>query len=151
MLRGRKHSPTVEQSDSRAKKEVGGRSETSTFQSNGYDVPAKIGRKRHRIAGNNSSHTPARWLWEGTFPARGPASPNAPRKKVSRHTKRAMVLEMMSRPGGASLAAISAITGWQAHSVRALVATLGKHAQFKVGSTKKKKGERMYTICDSMC
>ena len=43
-----------------------------------------------------------------------------------RQTKTALLREMLSRPGGASLQAIMAATGWQAHTVRAALSGLRK-------------------------
>lgn len=56
--------------------------------------------------------------------AAGPAT--APAKRVP---KRDTVLALIRRKGGASLAELNAATGWQAHSVRALICGLRKAGQ----------------------
>ena len=127
------------------------RSETSLLHRKVQNVPEKAVRKRpppKRIAENDSSHTPARWLSADSIPARRPASPNQRRKKMRRLTKRAMVLDLMRRPNGASVAEIAAVTGWQAHTVRAFISTLVKDNQFRIASTKNKEGVRVYTISE---
>jgi hypothetical protein len=49
---------------------------------------------------------------------------NAPREQ--RETKRSLVLGMLRRQDGTSLAAIADATGWQAHTVRAALTGLRK-------------------------
>lgn len=51
-----------------------------------------------------------------------PAAAKAPREGTSR----AKVLALLERPGGASLEEIMTATGWQKHSIRGFVSTLGK-------------------------
>ena len=47
---------------------------------------------------------------------------------------------------GATLTAIMAATGWQAHTVRAFVSILGKNGGEKIESAKSIDGERTYEI-----
>src|SRR5713226_3217365 len=62
-------------------------------------------------------------------------------------SKKAQVLEMMRRKGGATLAEIMQSTDWQAHTVRGFVsAALGKKMGITVVSTKSDSGERTYTV-----
>jgi len=62
-------------------------------------------------------------------------------------SKKAQVLEMMRRKGGATLAEIMKATDWQAHTVRGFVsAALGKKMGITVVSTKSDSGERTYTV-----
>jgi hypothetical protein len=52
----------------------------------------------------------------------------------------------MKQPGGTTLKAIMASTGWQAHSVRGFISgTLGKKMGLTVVSTKGENGERTYS------
>ena len=46
--------------------------------------------------------------------------------KANKLTKAAIVGKLLSRPRGASLGAITAATGWQAHSIRAFLTGLRK-------------------------
>jgi len=62
-------------------------------------------------------------------------------------SKKAQVLEMMRRKGGATLAEIMKATDWQAHTVRSFIsAALGKKMGITVLSTKSDSGERTYSV-----
>jgi hypothetical protein len=62
-------------------------------------------------------------------------------------SKKAVVLEMMRRKEGATLAEIAQATGWQNHSIRGFISgTLGKRMQLTVESTKSDAGMRRYRI-----
>lgn len=70
------------------------------------------------------------------------SEPDAP--KVS---KANTVLEMMRRPGGATMPEIMDATGWQKHSVRGFVAgAVGKKLGIAVESTRREDGIRVYRI-----
>lgn len=58
--------------------------------------------------------------------------------------RKATVLTLISRPDGATLGEIMKATGWQAHSVRGLISTLGSKEGLKLASTKNEAGERVY-------
>ena len=59
----------------------------------------------------------------------------------------AIVLELLKRPDGATLANIMAATGWQAHSVRGFLSGgLGKKMGLTVESRKTAEGARSYRI-----
>ena len=61
-------------------------------------------------------------------------------------TKSETVLALLRRPGGATLKAVMAATGWQAHSVRGFISgQLSKKMRLKVKSVKRE-GERVYSI-----
>ena len=62
-------------------------------------------------------------------------------------SKTAQILDLLKRPGGATLAEIMKATGWQAHSVRGFISgTLGKKMGLTVTSTKGDDGERTYSV-----
>ena len=62
-------------------------------------------------------------------------------------SKTTQVLELLKRPGGATLKEIMATTGWQAHSVRGFISgALGKKLGLAVESTKGEDGERTYSL-----
>jgi hypothetical protein len=64
-------------------------------------------------------------------------------------SKTEQVLELLKRPGGASLKEIMKATGWQPHSVRGFLSgTVGKKMGFKVESTKSESGERTYSLAN---
>jgi len=60
-------------------------------------------------------------------------------------SKRAAVLLLLQREGGTSLDEIVATTGWQRHSVRGLLSTLGSKGGHKIAATKREDGVRMYS------
>jgi hypothetical protein len=62
-------------------------------------------------------------------------------------SKKAEVLGLLQRKGGATLAQIMKATGWQAHSVRGFISgALGKKMGLTVGSVRREDGERVYTL-----
>ena len=68
--------------------------------------------------------------------------------KVPREvSKKAIVLDLLRRPKGATLAEIMAATDWQAHSVRGFISgALGKKMGLTVASERREDGERVYSI-----
>ena len=69
-------------------------------------------------------------------------------KKAAREgSKKAIVLDMLRRPAGATLAEIMSATGWQAHSVRGFISGgLTKKMGIKVESFKSESGDRAYRL-----
>ena len=62
-------------------------------------------------------------------------------------SKKAEVLGLLQRKGGAMLAQIMKATGWQAHSVRGFISgALGKKMGLTVDSVRRDDGERVYSI-----
>jgi hypothetical protein len=62
-------------------------------------------------------------------------------------SKKAEVLGLLQRKGGATLAQIMKATGWQAHSVRGFISgALGKKMGLTVNSVRREDGERAYSI-----
>jgi len=62
-------------------------------------------------------------------------------------SKKAIVLEMLRRKEGATLAEIAKATDWQNHSIRGFISgTVTKKMGLKVESTKREDGERVYKI-----
>ena len=94
-------------------------------------------------------------------PAPAPeASPAMPKKKATKTpstkdgatgardgSKKAIVLDMLKRPDGVTLADIMSATDWQAHSVRGFISgSLGKKMGLTVESFKRPDGVRAYRI-----
>jgi hypothetical protein len=52
------------------------------------------------------------------------------------------IVEVISRPDGATLAEVMKATGWQKHSVRGFISTAGK--KLTIESSKSPEGERIY-------
>ena len=64
-------------------------------------------------------------------------------------SKKAIVLEMLKRPDGATLAEIMGATEWQAHSVRGFISGgLGKKMGITVESFKSENGDRAYRVAN---
>ncbi len=62
-------------------------------------------------------------------------------------TKQAMIIELLKRPGGATLAEIVEATGWQAHTVRgAMAGALKKKLGLTVTSEKDAVRGRVYRV-----
>jgi hypothetical protein len=62
-------------------------------------------------------------------------------------SKKAIVLDLLRRKGGATLAEIAKATDWQSHSIRGFISgTLGKKMGLTVESSKNDAGERSYRI-----
>jgi hypothetical protein len=86
------------------------------------------------------------------------AAPVAPRKTKAatdatqpqdarEGSKKAIVLELLRRPEGATLPEIMSVTGWMAHSVRGFISgALGKKMGLTVESLKTDEGARVYRI-----
>lgn len=82
-----------------------------------------------------------------------PATKKAMAKKAAtaavprEFSKKQIVLDMLRRKGGATMAEIQKATDWQAHSVRGFISgALGKKMGLKVESTRSDSGERCYRI-----
>ena len=62
-------------------------------------------------------------------------------------SRKAIVIAMLEKPGGASLGEIMEATGWQSHSVRGFISgSLTKKSGLKVDSFKRDDGQRAYAI-----
>ncbi|HZT29513.1 MAG TPA: DUF3489 domain-containing protein [Bryobacteraceae bacterium] len=98
---------------------------------------------------------------KGTKTAAKPASKKAAKKQAKpaskkaakdaavprEFSKKAIVIEMMRRKEGATLAEIAKATDWQPHSIRGFISgSLTKKMGLKVESTKNEAGDRTYRI-----
>jgi hypothetical protein len=70
-------------------------------------------------------------------------APNAPRPRAS--TKRALLIGMLERPEGASVAEIGQRLGWLPHTVRAAITGL-RHAAREVTRAKDDNGQSVYRL-----
>jgi hypothetical protein len=62
-------------------------------------------------------------------------------------SKTAKILDLLKRPGGASLKELTKATGWQAHSVRGFISgALRKKMGLRVRSFQRRDGERAYAV-----
>ena len=83
-----------------------------------------------------------------TKAAKGKRAKGSDKPAVARDgSKKAEVLGLLQRKGGATLAQIMKATGWQAHSVRGFISgALGKKMGLTVNSVRREDGERVYSI-----
>jgi uncharacterized membrane protein len=79
--------------------------------------------------------------------AKAPATSEPKDRKTRDGTKQAMIIELLKRPGGATLAEIVEATGWQAHTVRgAMAGALKKKLGLTVTSEKDEVRGRVYRV-----
>src|SRR5262245_604165 len=70
-----------------------------------------------------------------------------PATKERTDTKKAIVLEMLRRKDGATMAEIATTTGWQNHTIRGFISgTVSKKMRLAIESVKIEAGERSYRI-----
>jgi hypothetical protein len=68
-------------------------------------------------------------------------------KKARDGSKAAKILDLLKRPGGATVKELMKATGWQPHSVRGFLSgTVSKKMGLTVASTKGEDGERSYSV-----
>jgi hypothetical protein len=92
-----------------------------------------------------------------TTPAQAPAKPKATKDATSKDgapapkqragTRKATVIALLERAGGATLEEILAATSWQKHSVRGFISTLGSKHGYTVTSIRRETDQaRVYAI-----
>jgi len=81
-------------------------------------------------------------LPEGTGAERAKAS--GKRKTPREGTTKANVIAMLGRAGGATLEEIMQATGWQKHTIRGFISTLGRKTGLKIDSSRREDGTRVY-------
>ena len=80
------------------------------------------------------------------------AKPKATQVKAKRpaakpaKSKAEIILALIGRKGGATLAALMAATDWQKHSIRGFISLAQSRRGLKVASAKNEKGERVYAL-----
>ena len=78
-----------------------------------------------------------------TKPKKAASKTSSPRSE----TKHDQILNLLRRKGGASIAEMQKVSGWQPHSVRGFLSgTVKTRLGLKLSSTMSKSGERRYTI-----
>jgi hypothetical protein len=119
------------------------------------NTPANRGASRSKTA-----HTPkqdahkAKRKREAKSAPQKPAAKNRPNPKKAAKpavepregSKKAIILDLLRRPKGATLDELMKSTKWQAHSVRGFISGPLKRAGMTIDSTKTEAGERTYRI-----
>lgn len=70
-------------------------------------------------------------------------------RKTKASTKSHEIVNLLSRPNGASIAELVKATSWQAHSVRGFMAGTLKKKGVVVSSTREDKKDRRYRILEN--
>jgi hypothetical protein len=78
--------------------------------------------------------------------ANAPGAPNTADKPSG---KIGLLIDLLERPGGASLQDMQAATGWQAHSVRGAIAGSIKKKRGLAVTSDKSDGARIYRIVEA--
>jgi hypothetical protein len=106
--------------------------------------------KKARVSAPRAKGAPAKGKsGKKATPAKKAAKGNKkPEKLAARQgSKTAQILELLKRPGGATLQELMATTEWQPHSVRGFISgTLGKKMGLTVESAKSEDGKRSYSL-----
>jgi hypothetical protein len=121
----------------------------------GIDEAASVGRtKRAAQKAPSKSRADTSLKSRQTAKAASSSKSKKPKKArtvqtLARHgdTKHGQILNLLRRKGGASLAEMQKVSGWQPHSVRGFMSgTVKKRLGLKLRSTVSKSGERRYMI-----
>jgi len=107
--------------------------------------------KKARVGARGTHVAPAKGKSgrKATPAKKAPKSPNKAEKTCKNRagSKTAQIVELLKRPGGATMQEIMKATEWQPHSVRGFVSgTLGKKMGLSVESAKTESGERTYSL-----
>ena len=111
----------------------------ATATAAGKPKPPHKARAGHAAASQARSARKPRSAKKGAKPRRkaGNARPGS---------KTAKILDLVKRPGGATLKELLKATSWQPHSIRGFLSVLGKKKGVAVESTKSPDGERTYSL-----
>jgi Protein of unknown function (DUF3489) len=106
--------------------------------------------KKARIPARSAHVAPAKGK-SGKKPTAAKKAANAPKSAKGKGArvgcKTAQILELLKRPGGATLQNLMTATEWQAHSLRGFLSgTLRKKMGLSVESTKGEDGQRSYSL-----
>ena len=86
-------------------------------------------------------------LADPVAPSAEPARELRPTPRTRDHSKQATVIELLSRPEGATLAEITEATGWQVHTTRGFLAgAVKKRLGLNLTSNKPQGGVRTYRV-----
>jgi hypothetical protein len=121
------------------------------------DATAAPEQPKKKAAKKNSKHAakpaakkngkPAKAAKLATKKAAKAAAPKKEKGQPREGSKKQIVLDLLNRKDGATMAEIAKATGWQNHSIRGFISgSLMKKMQLPIASLKNNAGERVYRI-----
>jgi len=106
-------------------------------------APAKAPKAPMAAKGARKAAKPALVKAKATKTAKKPATAKVPRE----FSKKAIVLDLLKRKAGATMAEIAKATDWQNHTIRGFISgTLTKKMGLAIESTRSESGDRTYRI-----
>ena len=109
-------------------------------------TPPETAGKKTRTTRSKAQPAPAKRAKQSAKPKQ-PAKLGKQAAVARRGSKTAKVLDLLNRPGGASLKELMKATGWQPHSVRGFLSgTLKKKMALKLESSRREGEERAYRL-----
>jgi hypothetical protein len=121
----------------------------SARQPEATKTPSTAPRKPRVATTKGKSGKKATSAQKGAKKPKGAKSPKPAKSAegVREGSKAAKVLDLLKRPGGATLKELMKTTGWQPHSVRGFLSgTIGKKMGLSLTSTKGEGEERTYSL-----
>ena len=108
-------------------------------------------KKAHKAAKKSATSTPKKDAKPAAKKEAKPASKKVSKAKAEARvprefSKKQIVLDMLRRKDGATLAQIAEATDWQAHSIRGFISTVTKKMDLPIASLKNAVGDRFYRI-----
>ena len=109
-------------------------------------TPPEAPSKKTRTTRSRANRAPAKRTKQSAKSKQSANVGNRP-AAARRGSKTAKVLDLLKRPGGASLKELMKATGWQPHSVRGFLSgTLKKKMALKLESSRREGEERVYSV-----
>lgn len=102
--------------------------------------------KAHEAIGKPAAAKPAKAEAPGKPEAKPGKAQGKSEAKPGKSTKQQVIIDLLSRKEGATLAQLAKATGWQNHSLHGMMANMRKKLKLKIDSTKESDKDRVYRI-----